>query len=155
MIERDEEAARCPGFCLLIYDFDFENIVEKYELGAREDINEKMYFASVDTPHNVQCDRNVYSSEYDVITLEDMTDMVKMLGDVMNAVAHPHVFCSSLRVALRYNALVSPFTEERTRITSHCKDTGSESEKGETAVKQPVLEMEITALHYTRSAGGY
>lgn len=43
---------------------------------------------------------------YDVFTSADMTDLAKMIGDVMKPAAYGHVFFASLQSAIWYKHLV-------------------------------------------------
>lgn len=53
-------------------------------------------FVSVDPLYNMQKDQNANISEYDILILENMGYMGKILADVMKPEAHVHVMCSSL-----------------------------------------------------------
>lgn len=82
----------------------------------------------MDPPYNVRRDRDASSSEFDVITLQDMRDMEYMSEDVMKLGEMATRFSLYL-LPVWYKALVSQFMKKRTSIDSDDEESGSESEK--------------------------
>lgn len=90
---------------LFIYDVDFRNFPEMIELGFGEHLSWKVDYVSKNSPYNVRNDRKGSHVDYNAFVLNDMKDIVKVLGDFMKPGVHEHVFYSALQFFLFYNAL--------------------------------------------------
>lgn len=66
-----------------IYDVDFNNSVKEYEFECEEDLSVKVGFIPVDTLYNVERDKIDDHGYYYVLGSSDMTDMSKILLDMM------------------------------------------------------------------------
>lgn len=90
-----------------------------------------MSFLMADPPHSVQKDQNWEHTAYDMFALNDVTDMAKMLGDVVSPGAHGHSLCSALQCFFQYKALALEQMEARNRTREDSCEGGSESAKSE------------------------
>lgn len=79
--------------------------MEEHELGAREDLTEKVNFVLADPLWDVGRDRNTLHESYRVFDWTNMKHMANVRGDVMIPEAYRHLFRSAVQFALRYRAL--------------------------------------------------
>lgn len=79
---------------------ELRNLMEEHELFFKEVLTGTVEFVLVDPPYNVQRNQNDAHAAYNVFGLNEMTDMTKVLGDVMKTGADEHVFCSTQQFAL-------------------------------------------------------
>lgn len=72
----------------------------------------------------MQNNQNTDNLDYDVFSLEHMTDMAKMPGDVMDPGTHVHALRSSIQFSVWYKVLISQFREMHTNIASRHEHLG-------------------------------
>lgn len=79
-----------------IYDANLKFVVEKHELGEREDLGWKANLILVSLPYNEQSDQNNDHAEYEVLGSNDTKDGANVLQHVMTPETHVHMFGSAL-----------------------------------------------------------
>lgn len=131
-----EIACVCCGYDVLI-----RYLLEVQELGAGKDINEKMNLFLVDPLYNVRKDWSVENLEHGVFTSMDEKDVENVLGYVMRAKSHGHMFPNQ-SIPLSGTKLFYVNLQKRGSIASDHGSSGFESKESETFVKQPVFETE-------------
>lgn len=76
---------------------------------------------------NMRRDRNNDYADYDVLILNDMKYIIKVLGDMIKQGVHAHMFCSAPEFALWYSALALEETELRASAWKDSKNSDAES----------------------------
>lgn len=84
-----------------------------------------------------------------------MTDMAKVLVDVMKPGLHGHMFCSAHRFSIWYMDLTLKERETGDRTKDYFSESGSERKVGKSEELQPAFQIDICALRYISTVGNY
>lgn len=78
-------------------DINFRNFVEEHEVITKEDISGMVDFVLMDPANNALNNRNEKNSNHDVLFSEPMTNMEKIIENLMKPGAHGQLSCLLLQ----------------------------------------------------------
>ena len=88
-------------FCM-VYATGFQELVEVHEATKGETLEDSVQLILTDPPYNIRRQLNAENSNYDVLTVHDMNDIVTQVSSMLLRGGHGHIFCASLQFETWY-----------------------------------------------------